>query len=77
MEISILLLVYKVEAVRCRVEVGTKAGHVICDVANQEEAVMVVLGTRNVGKHRRRLLGGVGDYVLGHSPCPVMVCPGD
>ena len=60
--------------VRCRTEGGLKPGQLICQVANEEKAAMIVLGTRGMSKIRRTLLGSVSDYVIHHAICPVVVC---
>ena len=59
---------------RMRVESGSKKGETICRVAEEEEAVMVVVGTRGLGKVKRTIMGSVSDYVVHHAPCPVIVC---
>ncbi|KAK2152048.1 hypothetical protein LSH36_341g05027 [Paralvinella palmiformis] len=63
-----------VKHVKCRTEGGLKPGQLICQVANEEKAAMIVLGTRGMGKIRRTLLGSVSDYVIHHAICPVVVC---
>ena len=65
---------FQVDNVKCRTEGGLKPGQVICQVANEEKATMIVIGTRGMGKIRRTLLGSVSDYVVHHSGCPVVVC---
>lgn len=37
-------------------------------------ASFVVMGTRGLGTVRRTIMGSVSDYVLHHSPVPVMIC---
>ena len=56
-----------------RIERGMKSGHVIVDVTNDVSADLVVMGTRGLGAVRRTILGGVSDYVLHHSKCPVLI----
>jgi len=51
-----------------------KPGEVICQVAEEETASMIVTGTRGMGKVRRTILGSVSDYLVHHSHCPVIVC---
>lgn len=63
-----------VKEVKVRSEGGMKPGQVICSIAADEKASMIVIGTRGMGKVRRTLLGSVSDYVVHHSTCPVVVC---
>lgn len=51
-----------------------KPGEVICRVAEEETAAMIVTGTRGMGKVRRTILGSVSDYLVNHAHCPVIVC---
>ncbi|XP_063424960.1 universal stress protein YxiE-like [Mytilus trossulus] len=51
-----------------------KPGEGILRVAKEENASMIVTGTRGLGKIRRTLLGSVSDYLVHHSPVPVLVC---
>ena len=50
-----------------------KPGEYVVDVAKKKKASLVVMGTRGMGTLRRTILGGVSDYVLHHSQCPVMI----
>lgn len=54
--------------------VSGRAGEMICQVAQEEKAVMIVTSTKGVGKMRRTILGSVSDYLVSHATCPVMVC---
>lgn len=54
--------------------VGGNPGEVICKVAEDEHANMIVTGTRGMGKIRRTFLGSISDYVIHHSHVPVLVC---
>lgn len=60
--------------VRFRLDDGLKPGQVICQVAQEEGASMIVMGTRGMGKIRRSLVGSVSDFVIHHAHCPVVVC---
>ena len=60
--------------VQMRAEGGLKPGQVLCSVATEEKAVMIVMGTRGMGKVRRTILGSVSDFVIHHACCPVVVC---
>jgi len=51
-----------------------KPGETIVSIAEQENAQMVVVGTRGTGKVRRTILGSVSDYLVHHAHCPVVVC---
>ena len=48
-------------------------GEVIVRVAEDENADIIVIGTRGLGVVRRTLLGSVSDYVLHHAHVPVIV----
>jgi len=50
-----------------------KPGEVICQVADETAAIMIITGTRSLGKMRRTILGSVSDYLVSHAACPVMV----
>jgi len=50
-----------------------KPGEVICQVADETAAVMIITGTRSLGKMKRTILGSVSDYLVNHATCPVMV----
>lgn len=51
-----------------------KPGEVICNIAEEENAAMIITGTRGMGKMKRTILGSVSDYLVNHAICPVMVC---
>lgn len=53
---------------------ASKPGEGIMRVAKDEEASIIVTGTRGLGKLRRTLLGSVSDYLVHHSHVPVLVC---
>jgi nucleotide-binding universal stress UspA family protein len=55
-----------------RVEVGDPGG-VICAVAREIDADVVVLGSHGRGVLKRVFLGSVSEHVLHHAPCPVLV----
>ncbi|XP_048738328.1 universal stress protein in QAH/OAS sulfhydrylase 3'region-like [Ostrea edulis] len=67
-----LVLKFKIEGKIVRV--NGEPGHAIVKIATDEKASMIVTGTRGLGNIRRKLLGSVSEYVLHHSPVPVMVC---
>jgi K+-sensing histidine kinase KdpD len=51
-----------------------KAGEAILRIAEEENASLIVIGTRGQGVVRRTILGSVSDYVLHHAHIPVLVC---
>ncbi|KAK2190650.1 hypothetical protein NP493_72g03014 [Ridgeia piscesae] len=59
---------------RVRTESGTKPGEILCKMAENENATLIVMGTRGLGKVRRTIMGSVSDYVVHHAHCPVIVC---
>ena len=48
-------------------------GQSIVSAAEAEGANLVVVGTRALDRAGRFLLGSVSDYVVNHSPCPVLI----
>ncbi|XP_041350556.1 universal stress protein Sll1388-like [Gigantopelta aegis] len=48
-------------------------GEVIVRVAEEEDADLIVTGSRGLGIVRRTFLGSVSDYVLHHSHVPVII----
>lgn len=48
-------------------------GSVICQLADEQDVDVVVVGSRGQGAIRRALLGSVSTHVVHHAPCPVMV----
>jgi nucleotide-binding universal stress UspA family protein len=55
-----------------RVETGDPAA-VICTVAKEVRAEVIVVGSHGKGFLSRVLLGSVSEYVTRHAPCPVLV----
>lgn len=55
-----------------RLELGDPK-HVICDVAQQENSDLIVVGSHSYNRVERVLMGSVSDYVVHHAPCPVLV----
>ncbi len=55
-----------------RIEVGD-AGAMLCRLAEETAADVVVVGSRGRGVIKRALLGSVSGHVVQHAPCPVMV----
>jgi nucleotide-binding universal stress UspA family protein len=52
---------------------GRKIGEVILDKAQQLGAGLLVMGAYGHGHAREMLLGGVTDYILKHSPLPLLL----
>jgi nucleotide-binding universal stress UspA family protein len=48
-------------------------GIALCQLANEASADAIVMGSRGHGAIRRAVLGSVSDYVVRHSPCPVLI----
>jgi len=57
---------------RTRSEPGDPA-MVLCDVADEEEADLIVVGNRGTREKRRRYLRSVPNGVVQHAPCSVMI----
>jgi nucleotide-binding universal stress UspA family protein len=57
-----------------RVAAGTPAD-VLRRVAKEQDAALIVVGTRNRGRFARILLGSVSASLMASAPCPVMVVP--
>ncbi|HEU5084718.1 MAG TPA: universal stress protein [Acidimicrobiales bacterium] len=55
-----------------RVEHGD-VGPTICQVAEDEQVDLVVLGTHDRSRWSRLWFGSVSDHVVRHAPCPVLV----
>jgi nucleotide-binding universal stress UspA family protein len=52
-----------------------KIGDAICDVADQADADLIVVGTRGHGSVGALMLGSVTQRLLHISPCPVLAVP--
>ncbi len=55
-----------------RVEIG-EPGSMLCRLAEDLGADMVVVGSRGRGAIRRALMGSVSTHVVNNAPCPVVV----
>ena len=45
----------------------------LCDLAREQSANAIIMGSRGRGGIKRALLGSVSDYVVRNAPCPVIV----
>lgn len=52
---------------------GGEAGPQICEIAQQYQADLIVIGRRGRGRLQTALLGSVSNYVLHHAHCSVLV----
>lgn len=59
-----------------RSEVGD-AGSLLCVLAKDLDADVVVVGSRGHGRIRRALLGSVSTHVVHNAPCPVIIVRAD
>ena len=50
-------------------------GEAICEIAEERDVTLIVLGSRGLNKIRRTFLGSVSDYVIHHCKKPVLVVP--
>ena len=48
-------------------------GPMLCDLAQERGARVIVMGTRGRGGIKRALLGSVSDHVVRNAPCPVVI----
>jgi nucleotide-binding universal stress UspA family protein len=55
-------------------KISNKPGEALVQLANEERADLVIMGTRGLGRIRRTILGSVSDYVVHHAHCPVLIC---
>ncbi|CAI9740178.1 stress A [Octopus vulgaris] len=54
--------------------IAGKPGEAIVHASQEEQAHLIVTGTRGLGTIRRTLVGSVSDYVLHHANVPVLIC---
>ncbi|KAK7101975.1 uncharacterized protein [Littorina saxatilis] len=54
---------------------GQKPGEAIVKAASEEQASMIIMGSRGLGKVRRTLMGSVSEYVTHHAPpnCAIII----
>lgn len=57
------------------IHVDSNAGHAVIDAIGEHKIDFVVIGNRGLGTIRRTILGSVSNYVIHHSPVPVIIVP--
>ena len=55
-------------------QMSGRVGEAILHAAKEDNAALIVMGTRGMGKVRRTFLGSVSDFVVHHAHVPVLVC---
>ena len=65
-------LSYHASPVDKRLEEGVPS-EMICSVAQEVQADLIVMGARGVGQIQELVLGSVSHRVLTHAPCPVLI----
>ncbi len=58
---------------KIRTESG-KPGEVVIKASKEENARLIVIGSRGLNAVQRTLSGSVSDYVLHNATCPVVIC---
>ena len=56
-------------------ERSNSPGEVICKLATDEKAHLLVVGARGVGKIHRKFFGSVSEYCVHHAHMPVVAVP--
>ena len=57
------------------VQTGGNPGEVVINLAKEEAANLIIMGSRGLGLIRRTILGSVSDYIVHHASTPVIVVP--
>jgi nucleotide-binding universal stress UspA family protein len=60
-------------AVTTLIQTG-EPGPIICQIAQQQQADVIILGSDRHPAFRNIRLTATGDYVLHHAPCPLLLC---
>ncbi|XP_031569607.1 universal stress protein A-like protein [Actinia tenebrosa] len=61
---------------KCRLfKEGGDPGEIICNIAKDQKADQIIMGSRGMGTVRRTLVGSVSDFCLHHSEVPVSIVP--
>ncbi|PAA83737.1 hypothetical protein BOX15_Mlig016262g2 [Macrostomum lignano] len=69
---------FGIEKIRFLERISHSPGQAIIEAAEEEQADLIILGSRGVGVLRRTFLGSVSDYVLHHSRrSAVLVVPAE
>ncbi len=58
---------------KIRTESG-KPGEVVIKASKEENARLIVIGSRGLNAVQRTISGSVSDYVLHNASCPVVIC---
>jgi len=79
-ELKTYLSVYEKQCVENQVKCHSilhsgNPGEAICEISEERDVSLVILGSRGLNKLRRTFLGSVSDYVIHHARKPVMVVP--
>lgn len=54
---------------------GSEPGRALCDLAEERQADVIVMGAEHRSLFQRLLVGSASAYVVRHAPCPVLVVP--
>ena len=52
----------------------SEPGPLICQIAQQQQANLIILGSDRRPAFRNIRLSATGDYTIHHAPCPVLLC---
>lgn len=56
-------------------QMAGNVGEAIIAASKEENAGLIVLGTRGLSRVKRTFITSVSDYILRHSRVPVLICP--
>lgn len=54
-------------------ESSKSVGEELCRIANNENADLIVMGSRGMGAVKRAMIGSVSEYVFRHSGLPCLI----
>jgi len=60
---------------KVREETSKSPGEGICRIAEEEDAELIILGSRGLNAVKRALLGSVSEYVCRHAGIPTLIVP--